>query len=827
MYLLKKILVLPFTLSLGLYFLLPSLETRALDIADWPSFGFKAVEVLAYSGQEMIALDKNNRGYRVNFNTRESSTLAGRFKVLRLEGDSRVWALSRLGNLYSFSDPMWRKFKLKYKIENFSVTSLRIYSIYKGRLNIFDKKGKTRSNKNLSKLKNLKSFFSRGKNGYVFLTKNGQLTSLIGERKKIIEKGVEKILFFGPNYFAVKKKKNGAVVLYYNPLSKLKRLTFTNSAGVNAMTLSGYGYLLASNGVRVFKSTFTLAELLGRGRKTYVAKRLKFRKLKKITALKIFGGVDGIFRKTGTGDLQFWSHGKKKFLYFPGRVSELSISGNSELWAINMLGRIFHYRSGDWEQKNGLARSISARGDHVLIVDETGKVEKYDWKGKRFRSLGIKAKSVHVQNQYVFWVIGPKNEIFRCRKKCRRISGYARKLSISAEGVVFAIGKKYRLLRFDGKKFSPINTKAKLITDIASSHKGDIWLLDDAYEIHAPHDYLKPKQTVRTLRDFGVSGRIEEHVTIGEGHAILHDKKFHSRDLKLSANAPNGGFKFKARMRRKAISNSHYFLDLSMGRNGRLWALTSTKVYKYHEKSGRFKEFTKTNFTRPEHQKYLALPRGVTVSSIISDKEDRLWVVKAGNSREVYWQEKKKGRFVKTVVGKPPDAKPITDITVDVSGNVFVAAGQIYKFNYKRKKFDKYKKLNKGDCIRLSSGPSGTLWVVDNKGNLYEQVAGKMEKRPKRGSFTAQDIDISNHGIVYATTKTHKTQANEPGAGQVVNPARDRLCQLRKYNSLKGKFEKVGKPNEHFSQFVAVAADGTPWMTCAPSGSNTVYRGEK
>ena len=43
----------------------------------------------------------------------------------------------------------------------------------------------------------------------------------------------------------------------------------------------------------------------------------------------------------------------------------------------------------------------------------------------------------------------------------------------------------------------------------------------------------------------------------------------------------------------------------------------------------------------------------------------------------------------------------------------------------------------------------------------------------------------------------------------------------------KGKFEKVGKPNEHFSQFVAVAADGTPWMTCAPSGSNTVYRGEK
>jgi hypothetical protein len=258
-----------------------------------------------------------------------------------------------------------------------------------------------------------------------------------------------------------------------------------------------------------------------------------------------------------------------------------------------------------------------------------------------------------------------------------------------------------------------------------------------------------------------------------------------------------------------------------MGRNGRLWALTSTKVYQYHEKKKSFKIYKKSDFNKKE-QEFLKLPVGVTVSSIISDRDDKLWIIKK-NSKTLYWQKKRKGKYTSTNL--PPFAQNITDITIDIIGNVYVAAGEIYKWNYKRKKFDRIYKRG-GPFIRVSSGPPGTLWAVNDKSQIFEFVSGRLEKRPLKGKFKGQDIDISVDGTIYATSKTHETAANEPGPGRLANPASQRLCYLRKYNPLRGGFEKTGRKSEHYAQFVAVASDGTPWMTCAPGGSNKVYRGD-
>ena len=214
-------------------------------------------------------------------------------------------------------------------------------------------------------------------------------------------------------------------------------------------------------------------------------------------------------------------------------------------------------------------------------------------------------------------------------------------MSISPEGVVFSIDKNGKLLRYNGRKFEFVNTKFGLITDLAATTGGGVWLLDQYNNIFVTSGSPKSDNSTYFL-SYHVKKTSVKNQTVGSGTALLNGRKLTPRELKLSADAPNGGFIFKKKMRRKPISNTNYFLDLSMGRNGRLWALTSTKVYQYHEKKKSFKIYKKSDFNKKE-QEFLKLPVGVTVSSIISDRDDKLWIIKK-NSKTLYWQKKRKLR---------------------------------------------------------------------------------------------------------------------------------------------------------------------------------------
>ena len=110
---------------------------HAADIANWPSFSFAAVEILSYSGQKAVLLDKRNNPYRMNLSTKEVSKLAGRFKILRTDGNGYAWVLSRYGNIYFWSDPIWKKIKTGIKADNFSVTEENIICLVKGKIFVF------------------------------------------------------------------------------------------------------------------------------------------------------------------------------------------------------------------------------------------------------------------------------------------------------------------------------------------------------------------------------------------------------------------------------------------------------------------------------------------------------------------------------------------------------------------------------------------------------------------------------------------------------------------------------------------------------------------
>jgi hypothetical protein len=202
-----------------------------------------------------------------------------------------------------------------------------------------------------------------------------------------------------------------------------------------------------------------------------------------------------------------------------------------------------------------------------------------------------------------------------------------------------------------------------------------------------------------------------------------------------------------------------------------------------------------------------------------ADASGKIWIVKK-NAKEVFYKRTIKGKFYPTKVRSKDN---ITDITVDNFGNVFVAAGDVYHFNFQKKKFEKFN-LKKGKYNRISSAVKGSLWLINDKGELFERLGGKLFLRNRLSKFKSQDADMSINGEVYVSSNTHKTRTNEQGNNAKANPLSDLKCNLERYNPKFNKLERTGKNTTGNAQYVAVSVDGTPWMTCAPSGSKNIFR---
>ena len=297
------------------------------------------------------------------------------------------------------------------------------------------------------------------------------------------------------------------------------------------------------------------------------------------------------------------------------------------------------------------------------------------------------------------------------------------------------------------------------------------------------------------------------------------------------------GFRYKVRFNVEKINNQYYFYDFNMGRDNRLWGVTPyNSIMQYHVKSKEFKDYTSSNFQSVD-QKYLGVPP-VGVQRIISDKHERIWAIQDA-SKTVYYQERKKGLFKFTTIPSAHDN--IRDITVDDDGNVYVAAGDILKWNYSKKKFENF--ITNNNYTKISSGLPGTLWAINENRNIYEYFKGKMIKRYKvGGNIEGQDIDVSVSGIIYATSRSHSNLEDIPEGygtyqqnfGEVFNAARafapqgneggDIRCRLYKYNPIRKLFEQVWTTGSQYAQRVAVAEDGAPWTIRSSCQNNHIYK---
>ena len=166
------------------------------------------------------------------------------------------------------------------------------------------------------------------------------------------------------------------------------------------------------------------------------------------------------------------------------------------------------------------------------------------------------------------------------------------------------------------------------------------------------------------------SVKFVEKDIIGNGDVLLYGKKVKKNKYKSSASSANGGFTYKKNMKRQVISNNVSFIDISFGKDGRLWAVSdNNEVFQYKDKTKSFKKYTRTNFSSKDQQ-YFGLPNRIDIKKITSDNTGKIWVVKK-NSKSVFYQDKIKGKyFEKKLKG---NAQNIKDLAIDASNNVYLA----------------------------------------------------------------------------------------------------------------------------------------------------------
>ena len=856
-----------------------------INVYQWDYLKLSADDIIPYKDSSIIVLKKNKKSVIINISTLSEKPIAGAFTKIRFGPNNKILGLHKNKSLYNFSklpgsSPIWKKINLNLnkKINDFSISHNAIHSIEKGKIKSYSFNGKRTIFNSLTKLKNIKQILFLDYNMVLLLENNGNLKILRTKKERLkktikkrirsviqpyewnrnynkkkyknnyqkktyrklnlsnkininyeflrnfkskkIQNNVSKILFANEKHAYVIQK-NNTIIFFDFTKRKIQSFKNKNSIKIKSLIQNSYGNIIAVDGKKLYVSKINVEQLdTKENKKKYIEKNLTFKKLN-IEASKIFNGPDGIFIINRLGLLQLINT-NKKFVTISGRLKNISNPGNGEIWGINYLGRIFYFKNKKWVQIKGLAKSISSKGPKVLIVDENNLVKEFNWKTKKFINLRIKAEKVFLQDSQNYWILND-NIIYSCIKKiCKRKSGKFKKISISPEGVVFALNMNNQLERYNGKIFKKVKTNAKDIIDFIAIKNAEVILINKDYNLLTSNKKNLIVANKKNVKYF-LSNNYDENATIGKGFSILRGKKTSLSQMSNSVAHSLQGFKYKSRFNVEKISNSHYFLDFNMGRDNRLWGVSAyNTIFQYHLKNKAFLSYTSSNFQSAD-QKHLGVPP-VSIQRIISDKHERIWAVQ-DTSKTVYYQEHKKGLFKYTSISNAHHN--ISDITVDDHGNVYVAAGEIFKWSYKKKKFEKF--ISNNNYNKISSGLPGTLWAINEDRNIYEYFNGKMNKRNKRGGkIEGQDIDVSTSGIVYATTRSHDTLSNIPeGFGTYETEGHEGhhiKCELYKYNPVKKVFEQVWKKGSDYAQLVAIAEDGSPWTSRASCQNNHIYK---
>jgi hypothetical protein len=794
-----------------------SKETIALskDFSDGKIHSILSNELTSIQRNAVMGRRDNNSVFIYDLSSETIKLLPGKFKALNLGVNLKNYALTPSNEIYFLKNPIWTKVKTNNRVDNFTVGTNFIYYQARGIWYVKSLANNQEEKLKLATNKPQPRYINKinGKT-YIILDNENNLSTVFNKKKTLIFQNVKNIHQLRNELILFSDFEHN---VYLHTFNNNRSIKVWNDKKHHSLFLSHENIFISATKNAIQTSSQSLERKLGVFKEiTFTPKRTSY------TASQLFSGGGILIRKSETGNYSIWN--ENNFSPISGKPIDISINNLQKIWFNNAFGHLFKTEKNKARQFQYSVKHISATNGHVLIINHQNDLMRYNKVTKNFIKVGRKADRVFSENYNTYWIQSKKGDTLRCSNRCKKIKEKIVKFSISPRGLLLAINTEGHLLSWYRNKFKKHATKLKNITDIAIQNENLLWILDEKYKLHQVKIGYRDKTLSNQFKDIFLdqSILINFNTQLKNNKFLINNNLISSSQAKLTAAAPNIKLKSKSlkKLKIKTINFDKTLFDISMGRDGVLWALTSNKLFQFHEKEKKLKLYNNANF-RDRRQKFLGLPENITASSIISDKYGKIWMVKK-DAKTVFYQRKFEGNFHSTKVRSSDN---ITDITVDIFGNVYVAAKDIYQFDYRKKKFKKLK-LKKGKYDRISSAVKGSLWLVNDKGELFERLGGKLFLRNRKSQFKAQDVDMSVNGEVYVTSNTHKTRTNEQGNNATANPLSDLECNLERYNPEFNKLERTGKNTGGNAQYVAVSVDGTPWVTCAPSGSQNIFRAE-
>jgi streptogramin lyase len=212
-------------------------------------------------------------------------------------------------------------------------------------------------------------------------------------------------------------------------------------------------------------------------------------------------------------------------------------------------------------------------------------------------------------------------------------------------------------------------------------------------------------------------------------------------------------------------------------------------IFQYHTRARKFKLINRT-------------PNKDT-DWIVSAPDGRRWAIDTNNKT---YRERSPGRgSYQEIRSTVPNVTGTNGrrVAVGGDGSVFALndAGELYRYNSKRKRFERFERNR--TFRRVALDPDGNLWVINNLGKLQRYVDAHVYDLPKKAPLNADEIAIGANGSVYIIL-------TESGSKKV-----------KKYNAVSDRFDNVSLP--FAGDPVEIAVDNTGRLLVLTSTSK-IYR---